>query len=135
MKTRYLTIQAYQTKDGSLIRELMHPGRHGNLRLSLAEAIVPVEAATLFHRHHQSEEIYHVTAGSGMMTLGPECFPVEVGDTVAILPGTPHQIANTGQTPLKILCCCSPAYSHEDTELLTGGAPPVAGASPGKPQE
>lgn len=25
---------------------------------------------------------------------------------------------NTGKTPLKILCCCSPAYSNEDTELL-----------------
>jgi mannose-6-phosphate isomerase-like protein (cupin superfamily) len=41
------------------------------------------------------------------------------GDTVYIPPGTPHKIRNTGDIPLKILCCSSPAYSHEDTELLS----------------
>jgi hypothetical protein len=34
-----------------------------------------------------------------------------------ILPGTPHRIRNTGAIR-GILCACSPAYSHDDTELL-----------------
>ena len=51
-------------------------------------------------------------------TLGGERFSVAAGDTVCIAPGTPHCIANTGDAPLKILCACSPAYSHADTELL-----------------
>jgi mannose-6-phosphate isomerase-like protein (cupin superfamily) len=37
---------------------------------------------------------------------------------VNIPPGTPHSIANTGEGDLKILCACSPAYTHEDTEIL-----------------
>ena len=40
MKTRYAEIPAYVTKDGSEIRELMHPAQHGNRLQSLAEATV-----------------------------------------------------------------------------------------------
>jgi mannose-6-phosphate isomerase-like protein (cupin superfamily) len=118
MKTQYNEIEPYTTKDGSTIRELMHPTRHGNRNQSLAEATVPVGSKTLLHSHQQAEELYHITAGSGEMVVGGERFSVAAGDTICITPRTPHQIANTGTIPLKILCCCSPAYDHEDTELL-----------------
>jgi len=52
------------------------------------------------------------------MTLGSEEFEVRKGDSVFIVPGTPHRVRNTGEKELKILCCCAPAYSHEDTELM-----------------
>lgn len=121
MKTGYAEAPPYLTKDGSTIRELMHPARHGNCRQSLAEATVLPDARTQLHRHALSEELYHVSAGCGIMTLGGRQFPVAVGDTVLIAPGTPHRIEATGATPLRILCCCSPPYSHEDTELLADG--------------
>jgi mannose-6-phosphate isomerase-like protein (cupin superfamily) len=118
MKSRYNDIQSYITKDGSEVRELMHPAIHGNLRQSLAEAIVPVDSTTMLHRHLQSEEIYHITDGHGVMFLGDDQFEVRAGDTVCIPAGTTHKIQNVGREPLKILCCCSPAYTREDTELL-----------------
>lgn len=118
LKTRYADRPAYVTKDGSVIRELLHPAEHGNRNQSLAEAIVQAGCRTLLHRHRLTEELYHVTAGSGLMTLGEARFAVGVGDTVLIPPGTPHCIEAVGAAPLHILCCCSPAYAHEDTELL-----------------
>jgi len=118
LKTEYTHSPPFVTKDGSEIRELMHPSVHGNRAQSLAEATVAVGATTTLHRHHISEELYHITAGQGLMTLGNRSFPVEAGDTVCIAPGTPHRIANTGATSLKILCCCCPAYAHSDTELI-----------------
>ena len=118
IKSGYDDIPPYITKDGSEIRELMHPAVHGNIGQSLAEAIVPVDSTTLPHRHLQSEEIYHITQGQGVMFLGNEQFEVRAGDTVCVPAGIIHKIQNTGQKPLKILCCCSPAYTHEDTELL-----------------
>lgn len=118
MKTAYRDIPAYITKDGSEIRELLHPLLHGNRNQSLAEAIVPGGTHTQLHRHHLSEEIYHFTAGRGLMTLGVERFAVAAGDTVLIPPGTPHRVAALGDEALRILCCCSPAYAHEDTELI-----------------
>jgi mannose-6-phosphate isomerase-like protein (cupin superfamily) len=76
----------------------MHPKVHGNSRQSLAEAIVQVGAETLLHRHLVSEEIYHVTEGVGVMTLGKDRFEIKPEDTVCILPGTPHRVKNTGST-------------------------------------
>lgn len=112
-------IETYTTKDGSEIRELMHPKAHGNAAQSLAEATIHPGAATLLHRHHRSEELYHVLSGSGHMTLGDTQLSITEGDTVCIPPGTPHAVENGGTSPLRILCCCSPPYSHDDTELMT----------------
>jgi mannose-6-phosphate isomerase-like protein (cupin superfamily) len=109
---------SYITKDGSIIRELLHPLSHGVVNQSLAEAVVQPGQTTTLHRHHQTEEIYHITQGSGLMTLGATQFEVGVGHSIVIAPGTPHCIENTGAVPLHILCACSPAYSHDDTELL-----------------
>ena len=50
IKTSYSLVQAYVTKDGSEIRELMHPTAHGNRNLSLAEAIVRPGTETRLHR-------------------------------------------------------------------------------------
>ena len=122
MKSSYADAPAYLTKDGSEIRELMHPTRHGSRRQSLAEATIAPGAGTHLHRHALSEELYHVSAGSGTMTLGDACFRVGVGDTVLIPAGTPHRIETTGGESLRILCCCCPPYSHEDTELLQSAA-------------
>lgn len=116
----YADVAPYITKDGSEIRELMHPSVHGNRTQSLAEATILPGSKTELHRHTITEELYHITAGTGLMTLGQEHFPVQPGDTVCITPGTPHCIEATSEAPLKLLCCCSPAYDHADTELLQG---------------
>lgn len=116
--TRYKEIHTYETKDGSLIKELLHPDGHSNKNQSLAEAIVPPGKITALHKHKKSEELYHITQGKGRMTLGNQEFDVEPGDSVCILPGTTHCIENIADNDLHILCCCSPAYSHDDTELV-----------------
>ena len=118
MKTHYDEIPAYITKDGSEIRELLHPDQHGGRNQSLAEAIVQPGCRTVLHRHHLTEEIYHVTAGQGRMTLGNDVFDVGPSDSILISPGTSHCIEATGDVALRILCSCSPAYAHDDTELL-----------------
>lgn len=117
-KTACADISPYITKDGSEIRELLHPAKHGARNQSLAEARVPTGCTTLLHRHEVTEEIYHVTGGTGVMTLSAEKFPICPGDSILIPPGTPHCVANTGEETLIILCSCSPAYSHDDTILL-----------------
>jgi len=111
-------IAPYVTRDGSEIRELLHPDAHAVRNQSLAEAVVAPGGATLLDRHEASEEIYHVTRGNGLLTLGSEKFAIAAGDSIAIPPGTPHRVENVGAVALHILCCCSPAYSHDDTFLL-----------------
>lgn len=117
-KTEKDIIKTYITKDGSSIRELMHPEKHGNSRQSLAEAVVPPGTETLLHQHIKTEEIYHIVEGTGSMTVGNEVFTVTAGDSIFIPPMIPHRIKNTGREPLRILCCCAPAYSHDDTLVV-----------------
>lgn len=108
----------YVTMDGSLIRELMHPGVHGNHAQSLAEATISVGQQTTAHKHLHTEELYYVRSGTGLMFLGDEQRSVAPGDTVAIPPGTVHSIRNTGAIDLVVLCACTPAYSHDDTVII-----------------
>jgi mannose-6-phosphate isomerase-like protein (cupin superfamily) len=111
-------VEAFVTKDGSEIRELAGTPTGNSRNQSLAEATVPPGAETEEHHHGVSEEIYLFTSGSGRLKLGDEERDVSAGDTVVIPPGTPHKLWNTGSEPLKLLCCCAPPYSHEDTFLL-----------------
>lgn len=111
-------VPAFTTKDSSEIRELL-AHRNSEIQLqSLAEARVPVGAKTIAHYHIQTEEIYFITQGTGRMTIDQEVCEVKVGDAIAIPPGKIHQIENTGEQTLHLLCCCSPAYEHDDTVLV-----------------
>lgn len=108
----------FVTKDGSIIREFTHPSWTGNKEQSLAEATLPPGKRTMAHKHLVTEELYYITHGEGIMTLGENSFPVKPGDTIVILPGTRHTIENKGEEDLRFLCCCAPAYSHDDTVML-----------------
>jgi mannose-6-phosphate isomerase-like protein (cupin superfamily) len=110
--------EPFITKDGSEIRELAGTPTGNSANQSLAEAIVPAGAETEEHYHGVSEEIYFFTSGAGVMKLGDDEGEVSAGDTVVIPPGTPHKLRNTGTEPLKLLCCCAPPYSHEDTFMV-----------------
>ena len=110
-------VEPFTTKDGSEIRELAGIPTGNSVQQSLAEATVPAGGETEEHHHRVSEEIYLFTSGSGRMKLGDEETEVSAGDTVVIPPGTTHKLWNTGAEPLKLLCCCAPPYSHEDTVL------------------
>ncbi len=111
-------VPSYPTLDGSLIEELMHPDHHGVRHQSLARATVPAGRSTRLHRHHRAEEVYHILSGRGRMWLGETVFAIGPGDSVCIPPGTPHRLAADEDGELVLLCACTPAYAHEDTELL-----------------
>lgn len=116
-------VEPFITKDSSEIRELL-AHRNSEIRhQSLAEARVPIGATTIAHYHVRTEEIYYITGGRGIMTIDGEHREVSVGDAIAIPPGKVHQIENTGNETLCLLCCCSPAYEHDDTVLLDSETP------------
>ncbi|MDB6054640.1 MAG: hypothetical protein JWN25_2163 [Verrucomicrobiales bacterium] len=110
-------VPAFITKDGSEIRELL-AYRNSQIRnQSLAEARVPVGGSTIEHYHAKAEEIYFITQGSGRVRIENEEKLVREGDAIAIAPGRKHKIWNTGDSVLKLLCCCAPAYEHADTVI------------------
>ena len=112
---------AFTTKDGSEIRELLAHRNSAIRNQSLAEARLPVGGSTQEHYHARAEEIYYITHGRGRMRIEGEVREVGPGDAIAILPGKRHKLWNTGPEPLRLLCCCAPAYEHEDTIITEAG--------------
>ncbi len=110
-------VHAFTTKDTSIIREILAPRNSETQRQSLAEATIEAGATTQAHSHPNTEELYYILHGSGVMAIEAEQRSVTVGDGICIPAGKRHQIRNTGQEPLVFLCCCVPAYTDEDTIL------------------
>lgn len=108
-------VAAFITKDGSEIRELLAHRNSSIRHQSLAEALLAVGASTQEHYHIKTEEIYFITGGIGRMLIDGEFAEVKTGDAIAIPPGKRHKLWNTGREPLRLLCCCAPAYEHSDT--------------------
>lgn len=101
--------EPFTTKDGSTIRELHHTAAQ-----SLAEASLEPGQSTQRHYHARTEEIYLITAGGGVLEVDGESREVGPGDAVLIPPGAWHELA-AGPDGARLLCMCSPPYSHDDT--------------------
>jgi len=110
-------VPAFITKEGSEIQELLAHRNSAIRNQSLAEARLPAGGATQEHYHIRTEEIYYITHGAGRMRIEDEERDVRPGDAIAIPPRRRHKLWNTGAEPLRLLCCCAPAYEHEDTVL------------------
>lgn len=107
--------EPFITRDGSTIRELLGPATVPAQHQSLAEATLPAGGATERHYHRVAEEIYFIVAGVGRMELDGDVAEVGPGDAILIPPGAWHQITALGDVDLRLLCCCAPPYSHDDT--------------------
>lgn len=110
-------IEAYRTKDGSLVREIVHPDRLPARNLSLAEARLEAGGSTALHYHERSEEVYYVLAGRGILMVAGDEAEISPGQAALIPPRARHRVANTGDEDLVFLCLSSPAYKHEDTQI------------------
>jgi len=108
-------VDPFVTADGSTIRELCGLPTGGTVNQSLAEATLEPGQATTRHYHRDAEEIYFVLEGDGEMEIEGDRARVRVGEAIPIAPGARHQIRNVGPGSLRLLCCCSPPYRHEDT--------------------
>ncbi len=106
---------SFVTKDGSLIREVLSFRNSYLKNQSLAEATLLPGRATLEHYHLESEEIYYIVQGRGRIRIEGEMREIKPGDGIVILPGKRHKVWNAGEENLIFLCCCSPAYTDEDT--------------------
>lgn len=114
-KSNIQKVKPFITKDSSVIRVITDTTNAPVKNVTLAEASLKPGLSTIGHKHIKTEEIYYFTAGSGIMTLNGRSFKITKGDSVLIPPGVLHKVKNTGRGVLKIICACSPPYSHDDT--------------------
>ena len=103
----------FTTKDGSTIRSILDRTNAPVKNQSLAEATVPAGTSTQRHYHWFSEEFYFILEGTGSMEIDGEFREVTPGDAILIPSGAWHTIRAAEK--LRLLCCCAPPYSHDDT--------------------
>jgi mannose-6-phosphate isomerase-like protein (cupin superfamily) len=104
-------LEPFATKDGSEIREYLHTAVQ-----SLAEATLAPGQATQRHYHRLSEEIYLLVEGGGTMEIDGEEREVGADDAILIPAGAWHTLV-AGKDGARLLCCCVPPYSHDDTYM------------------
>lgn len=109
--------EPFITADGSTIRSLLDAGNAPVERQSLAEATIEAGERTQRHYHRESEEFYYLLSGTGDMEIDGEHRTVGPGDAVLIPAGSWHQITAAADAPVRMLVCCAPPYSHDDTFL------------------
>ena len=113
--------------DGSEIR-LLAAAREGATRASLCEVRLPRGGVSRPVSHRIVEEIWHVTAGRGMVWRcrpGAAADPIDVvpGDTLVIPTGCQFQFAAAADGPLVFLCSTSPPWPGPDEAIaLPSGA-------------
>ena len=108
--------EPYVTKDGSRIRELLHPLFKPGLGMSLAEAEVAAGCRTEPHFHTSFDEIYYCLEGAGVLHVNGRTFPFSPGVYHLLSKGATHHL--TATTKLRLLCICCPGYTHEETVLV-----------------
>ncbi len=68
-----------------------------------AEMIVPPGASVGLHQHDNEDEIYIVTAGSGIISEGDSENRVATGDAILTGNGAAHAVRNDGTEDLRII--------------------------------
>jgi putative monooxygenase len=109
-------------KRGGELRVLLSPGTVGSTSGFLGVATLNAGELISEHYHPYSEEFLYVVEGSVELTTdGEQVIEVYAGEAVLVPIGTPHRLANRGDTPASIVFCASPLaprpdLGHVDTE-------------------
>lgn len=108
------TAAVINTPHKSEIRPLVDRTTSQIENCSLAEEILPPNAAVAPHYHRRTEEIYYILQGNGEMRVGDETRAVRGGDAIFIPRLHVHSLKNTGDEPIKLLLVCGAAHDFAD---------------------
>ena len=93
---------------GALSKPLVMPDTAGSKHLDYRISMYQPKAYVAKHSHKVQEQVYHVLAGEGLMTVGDEERVVRKHDFIFLPPGVEHAIENTGTEDLIFIVVTSP---------------------------
>jgi mannose-6-phosphate isomerase-like protein (cupin superfamily) len=92
---------------------LLRGGQFGAKNLAITWVEGEPGSMQAIHEHPESEQVYVIVRGRGMMQVGDETEEVGEGTLVVIRPGAPHAIKNTGEELLVFVSATSPPFNPE----------------------
>jgi mannose-6-phosphate isomerase-like protein (cupin superfamily) len=126
VRVRRLSEAAVEERGRLRSHFLLDAGDLGSKNLSVTWVDVPPGAEQRPHSHPDSEQIYVIVRGNGLMHVAGDTEEVGEGDLVFIPPGASHGIKNESSEPLVYISAASPPVSMAElySEQL---APELAG--------
>lgn len=95
------------------IKHLHTPWGTGATHLWVGMSEVPVGSESNPHIHAEQEESFFVHSGHGEVVVDGIVVAVEPGSLVVVAPGELHQLRNTGDTLMRVLCSVAPPFREE----------------------
>ena len=102
----------HELHGGSRMRVDSHFAGTMSLPVAVQTWELPPGGSEGLHTHHEGptalEEFYLVISGTARMRVGPAVHELAAGDCVLAIPGTEHDLCNTGAGTLRMLVVWGP---------------------------
>ena len=98
------------------LKHLAAPWTIGSQNIWLGLSEVDPGSSSNAHSHERNEEVFYVVSGEGFVRVDDERQAVSAGSVIVIPPGSTHQLENSGDEVLKVVCSVSPPFVKEDFE-------------------
>lgn len=109
------------TLDNDAYRSVIYTAAHFQL---VVMSLLPGEEIGL-ETHSSLEQFIRIESGTATVTLGEERFDAQDGTAIVIPAGTAHNVANTGDTALKLYTIYAPP-EHKDGTIHQTKADAIA---------
>lgn len=99
------------------IKHLHTPWGTGAAHQWVGMSVVPPGSESNPHTHPEQEESFFVHEGVGEVVVDGAPVAVRPGSLVVIAPGELHQLRNTGDVPLRVLCSVAPPFTADQFDI------------------
>jgi len=110
MFTNTLSESPLNVRGGQDSYLLLSKGQFGSRRLAITWVEGHPGSEQPRHAHSDSEQVYVIVKGGGLMMVGDEELEVTEGMLVFIPPGIPHAIRNTGTGQIVYVSAAAPPW-------------------------
>ncbi|HLA17770.1 MAG TPA: cupin domain-containing protein [Dehalococcoidia bacterium] len=110
MHTQTLERSPRNRRGGQVSYLLLAAGQSGSRNLAITWVEGAPGSRQDVHTHPDSEQVYVIVRGRGVMTVGGEEQEVSAGTLVLVPPGAGHAILNTGDEPLVFVSATAPPF-------------------------
>jgi len=110
MHTQHIGDAPVHERGGQSSYLLLAQGQFGARHLAITWVDCPPGSSQPQHQHDTQEQIYVITRGRGVMTVGDEERELEAGTLVFVPPATPHTIRNDSGEPMSYISATSPPF-------------------------
>jgi len=93
---------AVAARSGVVWKDLIRADRTSSRAVSLGLAHVRI-GQVLARHWHAAPEVYYILRGTGIVTIAADAYAVAPGTAVFLPANAPHQLENTGATPLEFI--------------------------------